>query len=141
MRTTTPPRRETRPDGHTVTVRTVQRHCNGCSEPLGDSTPDELARSRCGLPLPDVTAECPRCGPLTRRQLAILRHVACGLTAQQVSGRVGLRYATVRTELAHAYAALGAHHAAHAVALAMARGLIRPDEITPTDPTRKDTTR
>ena len=63
MRTSTPPHQITRDDGTTATRHTVQRCCNGCEQPIGDATQDELAAAVSGEPLPDVRSECPRCTP------------------------------------------------------------------------------
>lgn len=68
--------------------------------------------------------------PVTTRQLETLRWIACGFTAQQAAARMGVSVNTVNRSLALAYRNLGAHTGPHAVALAMARGLIRPEEIT-----------
>jgi Domain of unknown function (DUF4326) len=39
----------------------VKRCCNGCGDPIGDVTDDEINRAIDGRPLPDVRKECPRC--------------------------------------------------------------------------------
>lgn len=39
----------------------MKRACNGCGTRLGDATSVELAYAMHGLPLPDVTGECPTC--------------------------------------------------------------------------------
>jgi len=65
MRTTTPPRQVVRDDGTTSTRYTTQRVCNGCDEPIGDVTEDEVLAAVYGQPLPDVRGECPRCTPVT----------------------------------------------------------------------------
>ncbi|HEY6493289.1 MAG TPA: DUF4326 domain-containing protein [Trebonia sp.] len=44
----------------TKTTVKVKRCCNGCGEPIGDVTEEELFSD----PLPDVRSECPRCAPL-----------------------------------------------------------------------------
>lgn len=41
----------------------VRRCCNGCGQPIGDVTEDEIDAAVGGLPLPDVRHECPRCAP------------------------------------------------------------------------------
>lgn len=41
----------------------VSRCCNGCGEPVGDVTDQEIACAADGRPLPDVRGECPRCAP------------------------------------------------------------------------------
>jgi len=71
-------------------------------------------------------------GPLTGRQLEALRWIARGYTSAAAARHMGCEAGTVRDRLHIAYRRLGARSAAHAVALAMARGLIRPDDITDT---------
>lgn len=39
----------------------VYRCCNGCGEPIGDVTDEEVICAVDGRPLPDVRGECPRC--------------------------------------------------------------------------------
>lgn len=63
MRTHTPPRVTTKPDGRTTTTHTVQRACNGCHRTIGDVTDEEMDAAMNGLPLPDVRDECPWCAP------------------------------------------------------------------------------
>lgn len=52
-RPNTPDRKN--PDGST-TMR-VKRLCNGCREPVGDATEEEMDAAVMGLPLPDVHEE------------------------------------------------------------------------------------
>jgi len=51
------------PDFRTATGGriTVKRCCNGCGRRLGDVTDDEIDAAVGGLPLPDITGECPSC--------------------------------------------------------------------------------
>ncbi|MGP4114634.1 LuxR C-terminal-related transcriptional regulator [Streptomyces sp. 4N509B] len=63
---------------------------------------------------------------LTDTQVEILRHVAAGLTAEEIGRRTHRATATVHGHLQTAYHRLGARNAANAVALALAAGLIEP---------------
>lgn len=46
---------------------------------------------------------------LTQRERDVLLHLAGGMTAQQISRRLGISSSTVRKHLEHAYAKLGVH--------------------------------
>jgi hypothetical protein len=48
------------PKTGTTTIR-VKRCCNQCGTELGDATTVETAYATHGLPLPDVSGECPTC--------------------------------------------------------------------------------
>ncbi|MFF5443974.1 response regulator [Streptomyces sp. NPDC012888] len=62
---------------------------------------------------------------LTKRELEVLQLVADGLSNQQVSKRLFLSQATVKSHLVHIYAKLGVDSRTAAVAAAGARRLIR----------------
>ncbi|MEU6673019.1 response regulator transcription factor [Streptomyces sp. NPDC046853] len=62
---------------------------------------------------------------LTGRELEVLRLVRDGLSNQEVSKRLFLSQATVKSHLVHIYAKLGVDSRTAAVAAATARGLIR----------------
>jgi DNA-binding NarL/FixJ family response regulator len=64
--------------------------------------------------------------PLSPRELDVLRLVARGLTGLQIAEQLQLSESTVETHVRRAVQALGAHNRAHAVALAIGRGLIEP---------------
>lgn len=66
----------------------------------------------------DVPAE------LSDRQLDVLRLVAVGANASQIADELSITEATVRTHVKNILGRLGAHNRAHAVALAIARGLL-----------------
>ncbi|WP_019358021.1 helix-turn-helix transcriptional regulator [Streptomyces sp. AA1529] len=68
--------------------------------------------------------------PLTGRQHEALLWTARGCTAQEAADRMGVSLDTVRWLLRTAHHRLGARTATHAVALAMARGLITAGDIT-----------
>lgn len=67
--------------------------------------------------------------PLTRRQAEFLTHRANGHTNQQIATHHHLSIHTVKTTIRHAYQRLGAHDAAHAVAIAIATGQLHPHHI------------
>jgi ATP/maltotriose-dependent transcriptional regulator MalT len=62
---------------------------------------------------------------LSLRETEVLRLVADGLSNQQISSRLFLSQATVKSHLAHIYTKLGVDSRTAAVAAATARGLIR----------------
>ncbi|GGT13169.1 MULTISPECIES: response regulator [Streptomyces] len=62
---------------------------------------------------------------LTKRELEVLQLVADGLSNQQISKRLFLSQATVKSHLVHVYAKLGVDSRTAAVATAAARRLIR----------------
>lgn len=66
---------------------------------------------------------------LTPRQLEILRLVANGNTAAQIAARLRIAPDTVNSSLRLVYRALGVGDRAHAVAVALRVGLLRPGEI------------
>jgi DNA-binding CsgD family transcriptional regulator len=61
---------------------------------------------------------------LSERQLDVLRLVAVGASASQIADELSITEATVRTHVKHILARLGANNRAHAVALAIAQGLL-----------------
>jgi len=61
---------------------------------------------------------------LSERQLEVLRLVAVGANATQIAEELSISEATARTHVKNILARLGAHNRAHAVALAMTRGLL-----------------
>lgn len=63
---------------------------------------------------------------LTPREIQVLQLVGEGLSNQQISKRLYLSQATVKTHLVHVYDKLGVDSRTAAVATAQARGLIRP---------------
>jgi len=62
---------------------------------------------------------------LSRRETEVLQHVADGLSNQQISKRLHLSQATVKSHLVHVYAKLGVESRTAAVAAATERGVIR----------------
>lgn len=62
---------------------------------------------------------------LTPRMRAVLSSAAGGRTARETARELIVSEATVRSELAAAYARLGARNAPHAIALALRAGELR----------------
>jgi DNA-binding CsgD family transcriptional regulator len=66
----------------------------------------------------------PAARPLTPRQLMALQYIALGHTERDASRRMGIALSTLSQHLAAARDRLDARSTAHAVALAIAAGLI-----------------
>lgn len=62
--------------------------------------------------------------PISPRALEILTLIAEGYTQPQVQRHLFISKSTVKTHLGHAFERLGARNATHAVAMAVAAGLI-----------------
>jgi PAS domain S-box-containing protein len=62
--------------------------------------------------------------PLTPREREVLTLIARGLTSEQIADQLVVSGETIRTHARNALAALGARTRAHAVAIALQRGLI-----------------
>jgi DNA-binding NarL/FixJ family response regulator len=67
--------------------------------------------------------------PLSPGQLAALRLAASGYTSQQIATRLGSTEQGVHLRLKEAQVRLGARSRTHAVVIAIARELIRIDEL------------
>jgi DNA-binding CsgD family transcriptional regulator len=63
-------------------------------------------------------------GPLSVRQLEVLRLVALGASAGEIADALSISHATARTHVKNILDRLGAHNRAHAVALAMRHSLL-----------------
>ena len=61
---------------------------------------------------------------LTRRERELLQRLAAGASVQQAALDAGCAYGTARKHLSRAYEKLGAHGQGHAVALAIASGVV-----------------
>lgn len=72
---------------------------------------------------PAIDGDEPR-GSLSPRQLDVLRLVALGANASEIATELSISEATVRTHVKNMLERLGAHNRAHAVAIAMASGLL-----------------
>lgn len=68
-------------------------------------------------------------GVLIGPQLEALLYAANGFTSEQIAVKVGRSRDAVHLRLKYAAAQLGARSRTHAVAIAMARGLIKPGDI------------
>lgn len=62
---------------------------------------------------------------LTERETAVLTHYSRGLTQEQIGRAMWLSPETVKSHLKHIRWALDARNSAHAVAIAMDKGLIK----------------
>ncbi|MDG9703744.1 response regulator transcription factor [Streptomyces sp. DH37] len=84
-------------------------------------------------PAPPVVSEAGKSAPVqgmvTARQMAVLRLVANGYENEQIAHLLGISLHSARSSVSRAYRRLGATSRAHAVAIAMARGLIDPADI------------
>lgn len=69
--------------------------------------------------------------PLTDRELVILRYVAMGNTNKEIGEALNLDEQTIKNQASVILAKLNANNRAHAVALAMQRGLISLDDVKP----------
>jgi DNA-binding CsgD family transcriptional regulator len=67
--------------------------------------------------------------PLTRRELAVLGHLAAGLTAEAMAHALGASPATVRKHLQNTYAKLGVQDRLGAVLRARALGLLNEEDL------------
>lgn len=61
---------------------------------------------------------------LSPRQINVLAHISEGLRIKQSADRLGIEYSTARIHAEKARRKLGAKSAAHAVAIAIRKGLI-----------------
>jgi DNA-binding NarL/FixJ family response regulator len=61
---------------------------------------------------------------LTSRQLEVLRLVGAGYTTREISARLGVSAKTVEHHKQNIFKRLGVHNQAHAVSIAMRRGLV-----------------
>jgi DNA-binding CsgD family transcriptional regulator len=68
---------------------------------------------------------------LTARQLQILQLIANGRTTAQIATELFLTTDSVKTHVRRALAKLGARDRAHAVALALCSGLLRRQDVRP----------
>lgn len=75
-----------------------------------------------------LRAPAPSTGPLSRRELEVLRLVAGGHTNREAAARLFITEATVKTHLLNVYAKLDVNDCAAAVAEAYNRGLLGAPE-------------
>jgi DNA-binding NarL/FixJ family response regulator len=93
-------------------------------------------RGQCGRPSnPIISAleENPMATSLTDDQLAALRLAANGFSSRQIGVRLGATESAIHQRLNTATVSLGGRSRTHAVAIAIARGLICLDEIQARD--------
>ena len=102
----------------TLTRRLIEEHIRRPPVPPG-STPTELAA-------------------LTERELEVLRHVARGLSNDEIAQALYLSQATVKTHINRLLAKLDLRGRVQAVVLAYETGLIRPGDKTPDKPVASD---
>jgi DNA-binding CsgD family transcriptional regulator len=69
--------------------------------------------------------------PLTDRELEILRLAATGMSVEGIGRRLYLSRNTVKSHLAHAYAKLGAHNRAEAIAAGLHWGCLERSALAP----------
>jgi PAS domain S-box-containing protein len=67
-------------------------------------------------------------GPLSTRQVEVLRMVAMGASATEMADELSISEATVRTHVKNILERLGAKNRAHAVAVAMGNGLLSDEQ-------------
>lgn len=75
--------------------------------------------------------------PLGRRELQVLRLVAAGHTYDEISTALGIAGGTTRSHANRILTKLGARSQAHAVAMALATGVIGPADIGRTEAAEK----
>jgi DNA-binding NarL/FixJ family response regulator len=69
-------------------------------------------------------------GPvLTSRELTILNFVGAGFTSREISAQLDISHKTVENHKQRIFGKLGVQNQAHAVSVAMRRGLMRPERV------------
>jgi DNA-binding NarL/FixJ family response regulator len=66
---------------------------------------------------------------LTSRELTILNLVGAGFTSRAISAQLAISHKTVENHKQRIFAKLGVQNQAHAVSVAMRRGLMRPEPV------------
>ena len=66
---------------------------------------------------------------LTTREVTILNLVGAGFTSREISGQLAISHKTVENHKQRIFGKLGVQNQAHAVSVAMRRGLIRPERV------------
>lgn len=77
--------------------------------------------------MPAVPPGC----PLTKRQYQVLLLISEGRTQKQTGNLLSIEVSTVRSILGNAFAALGVHNAAHAIAAMFRNGWLAWEDPTP----------
>ncbi|HEX3620741.1 MAG TPA: response regulator transcription factor [Acidimicrobiales bacterium] len=70
-----------------------------------------------------------RSAVLTTRELTILNLVGAGFTSREISGQLAISHKTVENHKQRIFGKLGVQNQAHAVSVAMRRGLMRPERV------------
>src|SRR5213078_1893180 len=73
---------------------------------------------------PTITPAIEPLAPLTEREREVLRLVGMGSTTREISGRLGISAKTVENHKHRIFSKLGVHNQAHAVSIAVRKGLI-----------------
>jgi DNA-binding NarL/FixJ family response regulator len=71
----------------------------------------------------------PSAATLTPRELAILNLVGAGYTSKEISSRLAISHKTVENHKQRIFGKLGVQNQAHAVSVAMRRGVMRPERV------------
>lgn len=66
---------------------------------------------------------------LTPRELTILNFVGAGFTSREISSQLAISHKTVENHKQRIFGKLGVQNQAHAVSVAMRRGLMRPERV------------
>jgi DNA-binding NarL/FixJ family response regulator len=66
---------------------------------------------------------------LTGRELTILNLVGAGFTSREISAQLAISHKTVENHKQRIFGTLGVQNQAHAVSVAMRRGVVRPDGV------------
>jgi DNA-binding NarL/FixJ family response regulator len=66
---------------------------------------------------------------LTPRELTILNFVGAGYTSREISAQLAISHKTVENHKQRIFGKLGVQNQAHAVSVAMRRGLMRPERV------------
>lgn len=66
---------------------------------------------------------------LTPRELMVLNLVGAGFTSKEISGRLNISHKTVENHKQRIFGKLGVQNQAHAVSVAMRRGITRPEGV------------
>lgn len=66
---------------------------------------------------------------LTSRELTILNFVGAGFTSREISAQLAISHKTVENHKQRIFGKLGVQNQAHAVSVAMRRGLMRPERV------------
>lgn len=88
-------------------------------------SPDSTASSRGPNVAPSVAGRGVEFQVVSKRELAVLGHVANGLTNKQIAGRLGISERTVRNHLTHVFSKLQATNRTEAVIKLVHEGVLK----------------